>query len=56
MTQKQRALLMTNLIEIQQRDAAVIPRLGDPDNDPLLRAEMDRRWLLGVIDGLLEGR
>lgn len=36
---------MTKIEEIRQRDREAIPRFG-PDKDPLLRAEMDRRWLL----------
>ena len=38
------------LAEIRARDAAAIPRMGNPDADPLLRAEMDRRALLRIID------
>lgn len=36
---------MSEIEEIRQRDREAIPRFG-PDKDPLLRAEMDRRWLL----------
>lgn len=50
-TSSQRA---TALDDIRERDRLAIPRMGDPENDPLLRAEMDRRWLLGEIDRLTE--
>lgn len=36
--------------EIMQRDNEAVPRLGKPDEDPLLRAEMDRRELLNHIE------
>lgn len=36
--------------EIRNRDREVIARLGNPDEDPLLRAEMDRRELLNHIE------
>lgn len=49
-TSSQRA---TALDDIRERDRLAIPRMGDPDNDPLLRAEMDRRWLLGEIDRVI---
>lgn len=45
---------MSNLDEIRERDRRAIPRMGDLENDPLLRAEMDRRWLLREIDRLTE--
>lgn len=38
-----------NLDEIRQRDKDAIARLGKPDEDPLLRAEMDRRYLLTLV-------
>lgn len=38
--------------DIKARDAEAVPRLGKPDEDPLLRAEMDRRDLLEYIDAL----
>lgn len=41
-----------NLAEIRARDKAAIARLGDPANDPLLQAEMDRRFLLNKVDEL----
>lgn len=37
---------------IRERDTAAIPRFGNRDNDPLLRAEMDRRLLLAEYDHL----
>lgn len=43
---------MTSVEEIRQRDRNAIPRLGDPDNDPLLRAEMDRRFLLAELESM----
>lgn len=43
-----------NLAEIRKRDKNAVARLGDPDNDPLLQAEMDRRFLLNKIDELTE--
>lgn len=42
---------MSEIEEIRQRDREAIPRFG-PDRDPLLRAEMDRRWLLNHVDNL----
>lgn len=42
---------MTNLDEIRARDRDAVPRMLPPDgNDPLLRAEMDRRWLLEALN------
>lgn len=40
---------MSEIEQIRQRDRNVIARIGDPDNDPLLRAEMDRRFLLDEL-------
>ncbi|HKY58361.1 MAG TPA: hypothetical protein VJL80_10010 [Aeromicrobium sp.] len=34
------------------RDRRVVARLGNPDADPFLRAEMDRRALLAEVDRL----
>ena len=44
------------LAAIRERDAHAVARLGDPDIDPLLRAEMDRRALLAEVDRLLGAR
>lgn len=38
------------LSEIRERDRNAVARTGDPDNDPLLRAEMDRRAMLMLYD------
>lgn len=40
--------------DIRRRDREAIPRFfGHPNEDKLLRAEMDRRWLLGLVDQLM---
>ena len=38
------------LDDIRKRDKETVPRLGNPSKDPLLRAEMDRRYLLQLIE------
>lgn len=45
----------TDLDPIRERDKNAVTRLGNPDEDPLLRAEMDRRELLAEIDRLRGG-
>lgn len=41
------------LHDVRVRDRNAIARLGNPDTDPLLRAEMDRRYLLATLDRLI---
>ncbi|AEI11834.1 hypothetical protein [Cellulomonas gilvus] len=42
----------TTVTAIRARDAEVVPRMMPPGGDPLLQAEMDRRWLLADRDRL----
>ena len=41
------------LSEIQERDQSAVARLGRPETDPLLRAEMDRRLLVITLEAVL---
>lgn len=41
-----------SLSEIRVRDRNTVARLGNPMNDPLLQAEMDRRELLNRLDDI----
>ena len=42
----------TRLAEIRERDRFAVARMGNPDADPRLRAEMDRRALLAEVERL----